>query len=107
MSHPTGIESSGPKMGSEKLVKLSEAAASHLHGLLKKKEYSEGALKVSVVGGGCSGLQYQMELVPGRVLRIFLWRAEGSGFRSIQKVRFSLVDQKWISVRTCLRVDFA
>lgn len=39
-------------MGSEKLVKLSEAAASHLHGLLKKKEYSEGALKVSVVGEG-------------------------------------------------------
>ena len=40
MSHPTGIESNGPKIGSEKLVKLSEAAASHLHGLLKKQEYS-------------------------------------------------------------------
>ena len=34
-------------------------------GLLEKKGYAAGALKVSVVGGGCSGLQYQMELVPG------------------------------------------
>lgn len=55
----------GPKIGSEKLVKLSDAAANHLLELLKKKEYPEGALKVSVVGGGCSGLQYQMELVQG------------------------------------------
>jgi iron-sulfur cluster assembly protein len=55
----------GPKMGSEKLVRLSEAAGNHLAELLKKKGYGAGALKVSVVGGGCSGLQYQMELVPG------------------------------------------
>lgn len=55
----------GPKVGSEKLVHLSEAAGRHLAGLLGKKGYSAGALKVSVVGGGCSGLQYQMELVPG------------------------------------------
>ena len=55
----------GPKMGSEKLVRLSEAAGKHLSGLLEKKGYGKGALKVAVVGGGCSGLQYQMELVPG------------------------------------------
>ncbi len=55
----------GPKMGSEKLVRRSEAAGSRLAELLKKKGYGAGALKVSVVGGGCSGLQYQMELVPG------------------------------------------
>ena len=53
----------GPKMGSEKLVRLSEAAGRHLSGLLQKKGYGAGALKVAVVGGGCSGLQYQMELV--------------------------------------------
>ena len=61
----TTVGSTGPKVGSEKLVKLSQAAATHLMGLLQKKEYPNGALKVSVVGGGCSGLQYQMELVSG------------------------------------------
>lgn len=53
----------GPKIGSEKLVRLSEAAAIHLRGLLEAKGYDEGALKVAVVGGGCSGLQYQMDLI--------------------------------------------
>ncbi|NBQ64345.1 MAG: iron-sulfur cluster assembly accessory protein [Verrucomicrobia bacterium] len=55
----------GTKMGTEKFVRLSEAAGHHLSALLQKKGYAAGALKVSVVGGGCSGLQYQMELVPG------------------------------------------
>lgn len=55
----------GPKIGSEKLVRLSEAAAIHLRGLLEKKGHTQGALKVAVVGGGCSGLQYQMDLVEG------------------------------------------
>ena len=54
---------SGPKIGSEKLVRLSEAASQHLLGLLKNKNYATGSLKVAVVGGGCSGLQYQMDLV--------------------------------------------
>ena len=53
----------GPKIGSEKLVRLSEAASQHLLGLLKNKNYETGSLKVAVVGGGCSGLQYQMDLV--------------------------------------------
>ena len=66
MLNPTNAPtSSGPKVGSEKLVRLSEAASQHLLGLLEKKGYSAGALKVAVIGGGCSGLQYQLELVPG------------------------------------------
>ncbi|NDC80291.1 MAG: iron-sulfur cluster assembly accessory protein [Verrucomicrobia bacterium] len=67
----------GPKIGSEKLVRLSEAAGSHLLGLLQKKGYADGALKVSVVGGGCSGLQYQMELVPGAGPRDILIQSRG------------------------------
>lgn len=63
MSSPASPIPAGPKIGSEKLVRLSEAAALHLSGLLQKKGYPAGALKVAVVGGGCSGLQYQMELV--------------------------------------------
>lgn len=67
----------GPKIGSEKLVRLSEAAGLHLLGLLEKKGYQAGALKVSVVGGGCSGLQYQMELVPGAGPKDILIQSQG------------------------------
>ena len=65
----------GPKMGSEKLVRLSEAAGRHLSGLLDKKGYATGALKVAVVGGGCSGLQYQM--VPGAGSKDILVESRG------------------------------
>lgn len=67
----------GPKVGSEKLVRLSEAAGRHLAGLLDRKGYPAGALKVSVVGGGCSGLQYQMELVPGAGPKDILVESQG------------------------------
>jgi len=67
----------GPKVGSEKLVRLSEAAGRHLSGLLGKKGYPQGALKVAVVGGGCSGLQYQMELVPGAGPKDILVESQG------------------------------
>jgi len=65
MAAPEIPTAPGPKKGSEKLVRLSEAAGRHLSGLLEKKGLDTGALKVAVVGGGCSGLQYQMELVSG------------------------------------------
>ena len=77
MSAPASPAVPGPKIGSEKLVRLSEAAAGHLLGLLQKKGYADGALKVSVVGGGCSGLQYQMELVPGAGPKDILIQSRG------------------------------
>ena len=67
----------GPKKGSEKLVRLSEAAGKHLSGLLETKGYADGALKVAVVGGGCSGLQYQMELVSGAGPRDIVVESQG------------------------------
>jgi len=67
----------GPKIGSEKLVRLSESASIHLLGLLQKKNYSQGSLKVAVVGGGCSGLQYQMDLVAEARLQDILIQSRG------------------------------
>ncbi|NDA09627.1 MAG: iron-sulfur cluster assembly accessory protein [Verrucomicrobia bacterium] len=67
----------GPKLGSERLVRLSEAAGRHLSDLLRKKGYATGALKVAVVGGGCSGLQYQMELVSGAGPKDILVESQG------------------------------
>ena len=53
------------KVGNEKLVKVLDGASSHLRGLLDRQGRPDGALRIAVVGGGCSGLQYKMDLVDG------------------------------------------
>jgi iron-sulfur cluster assembly protein len=54
------------KIGNEKLIKILPGASNRLLGLLKKQGREEhGALRIAVVGGGCSGLQYKMDLVDG------------------------------------------
>ena len=55
----------GYTVGNEKLVKVLDGASGHLLGLWKKQGRDDGALSIAVVGGGCSGLQYQMDLVDG------------------------------------------
>ena len=53
------------KIGNERLIKVTENAARKLLGLLQKQGRPGGALRVAVIGGGCSGLQYKMDLVDG------------------------------------------
>lgn len=53
------------KLGNEKLIKVLDAASAHLTDLLEKQGRPKGALRIAVVGGGCSGLQYKMDLVDG------------------------------------------
>jgi iron-sulfur cluster assembly accessory protein len=53
------------KIGNERLIRITEAAARQLESLLEQKGKPEGALRLAVVGGGCSGLQYVMDLVDG------------------------------------------
>ncbi|MGC3989949.1 MAG: iron-sulfur cluster assembly accessory protein [Chthoniobacteraceae bacterium] len=53
------------KMGNEKLLRLTEKAGQKLSSLLTKQGRPQGALRVAVIGGGCSGLQYKMDLVDG------------------------------------------
>ena len=50
------------RTGDERLIKLTESAAQKVSGLLNKQGRPNGVLRVAVVGGGCSGLQYKMDL---------------------------------------------
>ena len=53
------------KIGNERLIKVTESASLKLTSLLEKQGRPNGALRVAVIGGGCSGLQYKMDLVDG------------------------------------------
>ena len=53
------------KIGNERLIKVTENASRKLTSLLQKQGRPDGALRVAVIGGGCSGLQYKMDLVDG------------------------------------------
>ncbi len=60
------------KIGNERLVKVTEAASRKLASLLEEKGKPDGALRLTVIGGGCSGLQYTMDLVDGPAERDIL-----------------------------------
>jgi iron-sulfur cluster assembly accessory protein len=62
----------GIKIGNEKLIKVTENAARRLSALLEKQGRPQGALRLAVIGGGCSGLQYKMDLVEGPAPRDIL-----------------------------------
>ncbi len=65
------------KIGNEKLVKVTEAASAKLTSLLTRQGRPEGALRVAVIGGGCSGLQYKMDLVNGPANRDIMVQSAG------------------------------
>jgi iron-sulfur cluster assembly protein len=61
-------------IGNEKLCKITETAAQKLNSLLTRQGRPNGALRLAVIGGGCSGLQYKMDLVDGPANRDILVR---------------------------------
>lgn len=69
------------RTGDERLVKLTESAARKVSTLLTKQGRPNGVLRVAVVGGGCSGLQYKMDLQDGPANRDIL--VETSGVRVV------------------------
>lgn len=69
------------RVGDERLIKVSPSAAEKVSSLLKKQNRPQGVLRVAVVGGGCSGLQYKMDLQDAPASRDIL--VESSGIKVV------------------------
>ena len=70
------------RVGNEKLIRVLPGASARLLSLLKKQGREEqGGLRVAVVGEGCSGLQYKMDLVDGPADRDIM--VESAGVRVV------------------------
>src|SRR6267378_5678566 len=69
------------RVGDERLIKLTSNAARKVSSLLTKQGRANGVLRVAVMGGGCSGLQYKMDLQDGPANRDIL--VESSGIRVV------------------------
>ncbi len=67
----------GYRIGDERLIKLTSSAATKVRNLLTKQGRAEGVLRVAVVGGGCSGLQYKMDLQDNPANRDILVQTAG------------------------------
>ena len=69
------------RVGDERLVKLTPTAAQKVSTLLAKQGRPNGVLRVAVLGGGCSGLQYKMDLQDAPASRDIL--VESGGVRVV------------------------
>ena len=65
------------RVGDERLIKLTASAAAKVGSLLNKQGRPGGVLRVAVVGGGCSGLQYKLDLQDGPANRDILVETSG------------------------------
>jgi iron-sulfur cluster assembly accessory protein len=69
------------RVGDERLVKVTASAAKKVSSLLTRQGRPNGVLRVAVVGGGCSGLQYKMDLQDAPASRDIL--VESGGIRVV------------------------
>ncbi|HTD86314.1 MAG TPA: iron-sulfur cluster assembly accessory protein [Candidatus Binatia bacterium] len=69
------------RQGDERLIKLTANAAKKVSSLLTRQGRPNGVLRVAIMGGGCSGLQYKMDLQDAPANRDIL--VESSGIRVV------------------------
>ncbi len=67
----------GFREGDERLIRVTQSAAKKVTALLQKQGLTEGVLRIAVIGGGCSGLSYKMDLQNGPASRDFLVHSNG------------------------------
>ena len=67
----------GFRVGDERLIRLTASAAHKVTTLLTRQGRPGGVLRVAVMGGGCSGLQYKMDLQDGPANRDILVETAG------------------------------
>lgn len=79
IARPIQTQTAAPsfRVGDERLVKLTANAGKKVSALLTKQGRPGGVLRVAVVGGGCSGLQYKMDLQDHPANRDFLVESAG------------------------------
>lgn len=78
LSEFSGVTEVNYKIGNETLIRVLDGASAKLRSLLRKQgRLDHGALRVAVIGGGCSGLQYKMDLVDGPANRDILVESNG------------------------------
>lgn len=65
------------RVGDERLIRVTPNAAKKISTLLQRQGRPAGVLRVAVVGGGCSGLQYKMDLQDQPANRDFLVESGG------------------------------
>src|SRR5256884_9056036 len=75
----TPITSEQPnfRVGDERLIRVTSGAAHKVSSLLAKQGRPKGVLRLAVMGGGCSGLQYKMDLQDGPANRDILVETGG------------------------------
>lgn len=86
------------RVGDERLIKVLPGAAKRVSTLLTKQGRPAGVLRVAVIGGGCSGLQYKMDLQDAPANRDIL--VESSGIKVV-------VDPKSALYVTGSELDFS
>jgi iron-sulfur cluster assembly protein len=86
------------KIGNERLVKVTGSAAAKLSQLLQRQGRPRGALRVAVIGGGCSGLQYKMDLVDGPANRDILVESNSD---DLQKGGFKVTNPNAVAHCSC------
>jgi iron-sulfur cluster assembly protein len=75
------VATANVRLGDERLIKVTASAAKKVSSLLTRQGRTSGVLRVAVVGGGCSGMQYKMDLQDGPASRDIL--VETGGIRVV------------------------